>query len=158
MYDTEKHAAYWLKSEWRRELVTIQKCIDCYHFWTMHEMDNDYFTWVCSGGPHLLVYVQEVRDEYAWWPAKVISNDGNRTVTIEYFGCHLRWEYPFNQCVLYADTGRDLHAKAKNAKNSKRENFKAEFKRAFTVREDGFTRQNELWFFIQMFVVRFLGS
>lgn len=144
-------AAKILKNEWDQELKEIQKCIDCYHFWTTSEAGSDYFTLVCSE-PHLLVYVQESEsDGSRWWPAKVISVDGNSTVTIQCFGDHLRADYKFEQCNLYSDTEDDLRKKMEIAqiamKSKKRIKMKKEYKCAFEVRKNLIHLQMSILFF-----------
>lgn len=129
-------AAKELKVDWHKELKEIQRCIDCYYVYTTSEDGDDYFTLVCSQ-PHLLVYVQESEcDGSRWWPAKVISVDGNSKVTIQCFGDHLRSAYKFVDCILYSDTEDDLRKKAEDARNamkSKKLAMKKEYKCAFEV-------------------------
>lgn len=129
-------AARLLREEWRKEGIDIKKCIDCYYFWTTNNEDgrnNDYFTLVCTK-PHLLVYVKESREDGSRkWPAKVLSVNGNKMVTIECFGDYLRGDYKFDECYLYSDAEKSLRTKAMDAEKSTNELKRAEFIRSFKV-------------------------
>lgn len=48
-----------------REVESIQRCCECFEFWTIDP--SDYFTNVCSK-PHLIVYAKL---DFKHWPAKV---------------------------------------------------------------------------------------
>ncbi|XP_037044380.1 uncharacterized protein LOC119080235 [Bradysia coprophila] len=111
-----------LKDDWAREIVTIRPCIDCYELWTTHETNKDYFTSACAT-PHLLVHTRDRwstnSDDPRMWPAKVISvyNCANNMVIIDFFGDHLRAEYPFEECFLYS-SAEECAQKEANAQHA----------------------------------------
>lgn len=71
------------------------------------------------------------------WAAKVLSVNDNRTVTIECFGDHLRADYKFDDCFLYAESP----AKKMNVlyANDKKFRMQKEYKRSFLVIQGQFT-------------------
>lgn len=126
-----QEAAKILKDEWSNEFKEIRVCIDCYYSWLKSENNDDHFTLVCTK-PHLLVYVQELKkDGSRWWPAKVLSVNGNDMVTISCFGDHLRADYKFGQCILYSDTEKDLREMAEKAENAIKSKKKIQNKKEF---------------------------
>lgn len=123
-----------LKEHWRKEIIEIRNCVDCYESFQTGEENENYFTLVCTK-PHLLVHIKEAPDEGPrTWTAKVLSVNDNNMVTTECFGDHLGGQYKFGDCFLYSDEEqRKLEeANKKHAKNKKL-GLQEEYARSFKV-------------------------
>lgn len=122
-----------LRDNWNEDLKCITCCIDCYYYWMIEEDNDDFFTLVCTK-PHLLVFHQESeQDGSRWWPAKVLSDNGDGTVIVECFGAHKRTDCKLEQCILYADSEEELREKMEQAMKSKRKHNKKTFQQGFAV-------------------------
>lgn len=80
------------------------KCSECYS--NASRNPNDWFVMVCNV-PHLIVWAKMSSSNY--WPAKVMSIDGN-AVNVRFFGDHTHARGSAANCLLY--TQRNPNRKA----------------------------------------------
>lgn len=81
-----------------KEIDIVKMCTDCYRNANIREMG--WFTHVCRK-PHLIVWTK--RCDYNYWPAKVMSTNGDGDVMLQFFGNHTKANVcAASSCFLYS--------------------------------------------------------
>lgn len=81
-----------------RDVFNIRKCNDCVDYWLKDS--TNYFKNVCSK-PHLIVYAKLAT--YPYWPAKLMSINGNMA-NVEFFDeVHSQADVPVSKCRIYSE-------------------------------------------------------
>lgn len=81
----------------RSELESAEICTECYI--NANEEPDIFFELPCAK-PHLIIWAK--MKQYPYWPAKVMTIEGDNKVNVRFFGDHTHGKVPVSNCFMYS--------------------------------------------------------